>query len=91
VHRRNLQRIYVGKLIDILNPKEGGEAAPSFFGPSLPTIDPMKNDIAAVTRGTLMELHSEIVKKAKTSGDTLTRYHLEDCAMRIQKGLGLDD
>ncbi len=91
VHRRNLQRIYVGKLIEILNPKAEEAAAPSFFGPSLPAIDPMKNDIAAVTRGTLMELHEEIVKKAKASGDKLTQYHLEDCAMRIQKGLGLDD
>lgn len=91
VHRRNLQRVYIGKLMDILNPKEEAAAAPSFFGPAMPAIDPMKNDIAAVTRGTLQELHDEIAKKAKASGDKLTQYHLEDCAMRIKTALGLDD
>lgn len=90
VHRRNLQRLYIDRLLAVLKPASESAAAPSFFGPATPSVDPMKTDIVAVTRGTLMELHSELMKKAKSTSDKMTRFHLEDCAARIAEGLDLD-
>ena len=91
VHRRNLQRIYVEKLLSMLKPAAGPAPAASPFAAAAPSVDPMKTDIIAVTRATLKELHGELKAKAKSASDKMTRYHYEDCVMRLEKGLGLDD
>ncbi len=94
VHRRNLQKMHVEKLIANLEP----EISPSFSfsgngfrvvnGPSM---DPVKTDIVSVTRGALKELHSDLKKGAKRTTDKMTRYHYEDCLKRIEKALKVED
>jgi hypothetical protein len=95
VHRRNLQKIYLDKLIANLEP----ELSPtfSFSGNGYrvvngPSMDPMKTDIVSVTRGVLMELHDKLdsVDDKKTL-DSITEYHYKDCMQRIKTALKLDD
>ena len=94
VHRRNLQKMHVMKLISNLKP----EVRPSFSfsgggyrvvnGPSM---DPMKTDIVSITQGNLMDLHTELSKAAKKASDKMTRYHYNDCVKRIEKALDMED
>jgi hypothetical protein len=85
VHRRNVQKLFVEKLISMLKPLSlptatGGRG----FGNNTPSPDLKKTDIYSLTRATLSQLQSELKKAAKGSKDGLSRYHLEDCSERIK-------
>ena len=88
--RRNLQKIFVEKMISTLN---ATGAAPSFNfgfrGTVVPNaVDPRKTDIISVTRGHLLTLKDEI-KSALIQPmlDKMSKYHLQDCLFRIEKAL----
>jgi len=76
VHRRNLQKIFLEKMIAILK------------APTLPGgLDLKKTDIPSVTRATIVSLQSEIKSALPKTGDSMTRYHLQDCLSRIEAAL----
>lgn len=89
-HRRNLQKMYVEKMIAMLKPK----ASPSFsfFGGSVngPSMDPMKTDIVSMSRGTLERLHADLKKSKRKYSDKLSAYHVKDCMSRIEEALDMD-
>ena len=87
VYRRNLQKLFVDKLISILKPTPAAPTANAVrgFGNSTPSPDPKRTDIYSVTLGVLGQLQKELKKGAKSSNDAMTRYHLEDCANRIKQ------
>lgn len=90
VYRRNLQKIHLEELIKNLAPEEAPSF--SFFGSSSgPSMDPKKSDIVSLSRGSLMDLYNDMEKAAKKADDTLTKYHYQDCMMRIQQALDLED
>lgn len=92
VHRRNLQRMYIDKMVETLNPKKEDDSAALFFlGASAPSMDPDKTDIAAITRATLRALLSELKAKAASTTFQMTKYHYEDCIERIKAGLEKED
>jgi hypothetical protein len=88
--RRNLQKIYVEKMISTLN---ATGAAPSFNfnfrGTVIPNaVDPRKTDIISVTRGHLLTLKDEIKSALyQPMLDKMSKYHLQDCLFRIDKAL----
>jgi hypothetical protein len=88
--RRNLQKIFVEKMIATLN---ATGAAPSFGfgfrGTVVPNaVDPRKTDIISVTRGHLLTLKDEIKSALyQLTLDKMSKYHLQDCLFRIEKAL----
>ena len=89
VTRRNLQKVYVEKMVSILNGTAiGGQAGFSFRGTVVPAaVDPRKTDITSVTRGHLLALKSELKAALPLTTDKMTKYHYEDVLFRIEKGL----
>ena len=94
VYRRNLQKIYLEKLIANLEPKLSSRFSFSGNGYRVvngPSMDPKKTDMVSVTRGSLMSLHKALKKGAKRANDKMTRFHYLDCLERINKALELED
>jgi hypothetical protein len=91
--RRNLQKVYVEKMIALLNPTgpapTGAGFNSPFFpaSPASPVADPRKSDVISVTRGHLLELRVEIGMALVGYTDKLTRYHLQDVQARINEAL----
>lgn len=87
-YRRNLQKIYVERLIALLNPQTS--AVVSFNGNRLSITngtDPLKSDIPSVVRANLVSLRNRIKASAATAGDELTKDHLLDLSERITNAL----
>ena len=83
--RRNLQKLFVEKLIEILNPLPVSPSAPSFsFQPRLPTVI---TDIPSEIRGQLEILQINIDKALPLVKDRATKNHLKDLKQRIRIGL----
>ena len=88
--RRNLQKIFVEKMISTLN---ASGVPPSFNfgfrGTVIPNaVDPRKTDIISVTRGHLLTLKDEIKSALyQPTLDKMSKYHLQDCLFRIEKAL----
>ena len=92
--RRNLQKVYVERMILMLDPPAGIASAPSpyssqFFPASAasPVADPKKSDVISLTRAHLMQLKAEITAALPAYADKMSRYHLQDVIARINKGL----
>lgn len=91
-HRRNLQKIYVERMIATLNaPAAAGfpSTAPmKMFGAVVaPSVDIRKNDVQSMVRAHLTSLQGEIQAALPTITDKMTKYHLQDCVFRIKKAL----
>jgi hypothetical protein len=69
-YRRNLQKSYLGNLGDIMKSTDA---------------DQTETDVYSFVRADLEQLSKEVGAAIPRSGDTLTRYHLEDVAARIKK------
>jgi Met-zincin/Domain of unknown function (DUF5117)/Domain of unknown function (DUF5118) len=87
-YRRNLQKVYVERLLTVLNapplPSSGGFVFPGTIVPN--PVDPKKTDISSMIRGHLTELKTEMSGIAG-SFDKMTRYHLQDLIFRLTKAL----
>jgi hypothetical protein len=90
-YRRNLQKAYAEKLIDILTPaapaqtlviQQGGRGG-GFTPP--PAIK--NTDVTSVVRGQLRTLQSEINASIPGTTDRMSKYHLQDVSDRIKKAL----
>ncbi|WP_226063183.1 zinc-dependent metalloprotease [Kaistella polysaccharea] len=80
IYRRNLQRNYVGSLINVLNSKP---APASRFSGGVAVSE--NSDVSAIVRGTLKTIKEEIAMK--TSSDLVNKYHYDDLTYRIEKAL----
>ncbi len=92
VYRRNLQKVYVEKMISLLNPSAtpapsgpgfGGQFAP----PASPVADPKRSDVISLTRAHLIALRSDINAALPATSDRMSRYHLQDVLVRINQAL----
>ena len=93
--RRNLQKVYVEKLISLLNPPTSNNA-PSFGGfsspffpasPASPVADPKKSDVISLARAHLVQLQTDIAAILPLTTDKMSRYHLQDALARIRQAL----
>jgi hypothetical protein len=86
-YRRNIQKVYVEKLLDLVDP------TPMFsisigaaFG--MPASVNIKNtDVYSIVRAELKSLQAEITAAGNINTDKVSKYHLQDLADRIKKGL----
>jgi hypothetical protein len=93
-YRRNLQKVFVEKMVALLNPTPagniqlGGFSSP-FFPASAPSpvADTRKSDVISLARAHLIELRNAINAAVNTYGDKMSRYHLQDVLNRIETAL----
>ena len=89
VYRRNLQKSYINLMDELLNPPQSSGSSSIIImvlgGSS--TTNTEKSDIKSVVRAHLSSLRNEV--RAATGGisDQMSRYHLQDIAIRIDKAL----
>ncbi|CAM1355623.1 zinc-dependent metalloprotease [Tenacibaculum halocynthiae] len=83
-YRRNLQRAHIDRLNFLLN-KAKNQRSPrrsgGYFKQTAVTIN--QSDIKAVVRGELKRLKRDVKRSIPAAKNTITRYHLQDIADRI--------
>ncbi|MFN4313433.1 MAG: zinc-dependent metalloprotease [Chitinophagaceae bacterium] len=87
VYRRNLQKSYILTLSNLLNPPRPAAAGPGItisFGGGANTD---KSDIKSMVRAHLTALRAEVRAAAAGTTDPMSRYHLQDIAVRIDNAL----
>ncbi len=91
-YRRILQKSYVDKLNDILNPKEvaataqtpgGGGNRPNPYKSGLTE----NSDVTSIARAQLVQLKAQVNTAAATATDRMSKVHLQDLAEKIKKAL----
>ncbi|MDN3596359.1 zinc-dependent metalloprotease [Zunongwangia endophytica] len=90
-YRRNLQRAYIDRLGHLMT--EDQAAIPSAYRRwvSRTNVNVAQSDIRPIVRGELKTLQRQIRNSMYRSGDTLTRYHLQDALERIDEILNPND
>jgi len=90
VYRRNLQKLYVDKLIAIVKPAApvavNAVLAGGGRGGAPDGISASQSDVLSVVKGELKSLDS-MIKTSANSATGLSKYHLEDLASRIDNAL----
>lgn len=91
-YRRNLQKAYAEKLIGMLTNPPSATRPTGFQGQGFsfnpgPYTDIQKSDIMSVTRAYLVQLQGDIRTAMPSQTDKMSRYHLDDVLMRINRAL----
>ncbi len=82
-YRRNLQRAYIERMEHLMNEEQDEVPARWRRWVTRSEINVSQSDIRPVVRGELNALERQIKNSIYRSGDTLTRYHLQDILKRI--------
>lgn len=82
VYRRNLQKMYVDRLIQLVNP-----VVSSASGGRIVTASGMQSDLISVAKAELRSINSMIGSSLQKQSDSLTNYHLQDLSDRITQAL----
>jgi hypothetical protein len=90
-YRRNLQKSFVERFADIIDPPQagGGGGLMIFFGPVTIT-DARKTDIVSISKAVLRSLKQEIAVALPGYTDNMSKYHLQDLQERIEKVFKID-
>jgi hypothetical protein len=87
IYRRNLQKSYVERLGNIINPAPSSGGFTISFGNVSPTLDTKKSDIISYLKGNAKELKASVDAAAAVATDKATKYHLLDLSDRLKKML----
>jgi len=82
IYRRNLQKLFVSKLIETMSSDKSNVTF--FSGRRIVLAD---TDIPSIARGQLNELKSQLKFAASTTPDRLTKFHLNDLVARIENAM----
>ncbi|HBD26012.1 zinc-dependent metalloprotease [Flavobacterium sp.] len=82
IYRRNLQKLFVSKLIETMSSEKTNVA--TFGGRRIVLAD---TDIPSIARGQLNELKNQLKAAAAVSTDRLTKFHLNDLVARIENAM----
>ncbi len=82
-YRRNLQRAYIERMEYLMNEEQSEIPARYRDWISRSDVNVSQSDIRPVVRGELKTLERQVKNSLYRSGDTLTRYHLQDILKRI--------
>lgn len=87
-YRRRLQKSYVDKLSDILNPTTSGFTI-SFGGgaSALAAVDISHTDIPSIARAQLVQLRTVVTAAIPATSDKMSKIHLLDLKQRIKDAL----
>ncbi|TLV00062.1 zinc-dependent metalloprotease [Dyadobacter luticola] len=90
LYRRNLQKVYAEKLMDMLKPgKANVQSIPVgiTYGFSTRVVELEKTDLPSVARAHLETLKAALPGAIAKSTDKITKYHLQDVLQRIKLAL----
>ena len=91
VYRRNLQKIYVEQLIDLVKPAPTPTSAFTMQTRSgsgnAPAMDAKQSDVISVAKAELRSINNMIKSSLPGQSDSLSNYHLQDLADRIKQSL----
>jgi len=82
IYRRNLQKLFVSKLIETMSTEKTNVTF--FSGRRIVLAD---TDIPSIARGQLNELKNQLKAAASGSADRLTKFHLNDLVARIENAM----
>ncbi len=85
IYRRNLQKAYVERLGNLINPPAATGGITIFFGNAAPVIDTKKTDILSYLKGHTRELKSQVDAAVFSATDKASKYHLQDLSDRLKK------
>ena len=87
IYRRNLQKKYVDRLVELLQPapKVTVTGTRARFSPPIPSLD--ENDGFSVIKGHMRQLISSIQAAMPRMTDNLSKLHLQDLIDRLKDGL----
>ena len=91
IYRRNLQKMYVDRLVELLKPLPKitvTSSRGSTFSP-MPSLD--DNDGFSIIKGHIRQLISEIQVALPRTADQMSKLHLKDLVDRLKDGLKLKD
>ena len=91
VFRRNIQKIYVDKMIELLKPGTATVRAVPVgvtYGFTTRRVNLAQTDLPSIARGQLNSLKNEMKLASARTTDRMSRYHLQDLISRI--GAALD-
>lgn len=90
-YRRNLQKVFVEKMASLLNPPNTPTATTGgggFQGQNTgPSADLKKSDILSLVRAHSQQLRDEIKASLPLTTDKMSKYHLQDCVVRLERAL----
>ncbi len=86
VYRRNLQKIYVEQLIELVKPAPAANATFS-FGNNTPVMDSKQSDVMSVAKAELRNINKMVKNALPGQSDALSNYHLQDLSDRIEEAL----
>jgi len=82
-YRRNLQRAHVERLAELLISKDVKVTRKSSYVKTT-TVTVKESDIIPIVRGELSKIKTDAQRAANLASNTLTKYHLQDIAKRIE-------
>jgi hypothetical protein len=90
MYRRNLQKLYVDKMIDLLKPGSTTVRAVPVgvtYGFTTRKVNLAQTDLPSIARGQLISLRNELKLSTSTITDRMSKYHALDLISRITLGL----
>lgn len=85
IYRRNLQKLYVSRLADLLKPQKAATVA--MRGPVAPMPSLEDNDGLSIIKGHIRQLISEIQAALPRTTDQMSKLHLQDLVDRLKDAL----
>jgi hypothetical protein len=85
MYRRGLQKLYVERLNNILNPPASSGMTISFGAPSSFNVN--RSDLPAIARAQLVKLKAQIAAAIPTTTDAMSKIHLQELQERIKNAL----
>ncbi|TDE28513.1 DUF5117 domain-containing protein [Flavobacterium ranwuense] len=90
VYRRNIQKLYVDKMIELLKPGTAMVRAVPVgvtYGFTTRRVNLAQTDLPSISRGQLNSLKNEMKLASSKMADRMSRYHLQDLISRIGEAL----
>jgi hypothetical protein len=90
VYRRNIQKLYVDKMIELLKPGTAMVRSVPVgvtYGFTTRRVNLAQTDLPSIARGQLNSLKNEMKLASSRMTDRMSRYHLQDLISRIGQAL----
>ena len=87
VYRRNLQKIYVEKVIELLKPAPASAVGVPSAGTPTAEANAKHGDVVSVAKAELRTINALVKASLPSQKDALSSYHLQDISDRIEEAL----
>ncbi|MCC3151509.1 zinc-dependent metalloprotease [Hymenobacter sp. BT770] len=87
VYRRNLQKIYVEKLMELIKPAPASPVGTPVSGNTIAANNAKYGDVVSVAKAELRNINALVKSSLPSQKDSLSSYHLQDISDRIEEAL----